>query len=278
MRARVPQDVDLEDKLIYGLSPARVGYLVIALLAGLAAWSSDWAADGVRLPLALLIVGAGGAAAWGRWRERPLDGWAADLALYLSRNYTIKYQPSWHRSVRLRPLSARSNPKPAGAAPVRFVTVSGSAPAGGVTTIAVELACFFALRGDKTLLSDGGQAPLRLGMNGPGRHPPTGLEVRSCSLGHLDGWVEGYRWHIVVSDLDESSTPAEGRAHLLITAGLGEWLCRLRRSGAESIFAIPDDQVIRGAEILREPAQLLNPDAPAVRAVGLIADRLSAAE
>ena len=30
MRAHVPQDVDLEDKLIYGLTPVRFGYLVIA--------------------------------------------------------------------------------------------------------------------------------------------------------------------------------------------------------------------------------------------------------
>ena len=31
MRARVPQDVDLEDTLVLGLSPTRFGYLVIAI-------------------------------------------------------------------------------------------------------------------------------------------------------------------------------------------------------------------------------------------------------
>ena len=35
MPARVPLDVDLEDKLIYGLTPMRLAYLVVSLLAGL---------------------------------------------------------------------------------------------------------------------------------------------------------------------------------------------------------------------------------------------------
>jgi len=40
MPAHVPLDVDLEDKLLYGLTPIRLMYLVVSLLAGFALWSS----------------------------------------------------------------------------------------------------------------------------------------------------------------------------------------------------------------------------------------------
>jgi len=42
MPARVLLDVDLEDKLLYGLTPMRLAYLVVALLGGFALWSSPW--------------------------------------------------------------------------------------------------------------------------------------------------------------------------------------------------------------------------------------------
>ena len=42
MRARVPLDVDLEDRLLYGLTPIRLAYVVLAGLAALAIWSSSW--------------------------------------------------------------------------------------------------------------------------------------------------------------------------------------------------------------------------------------------
>jgi hypothetical protein len=89
MHARIPLDVDLEDKLIYGLTPTRLAYLVIALLAAFATWSERWAPTPVRASTALLIAALGAAAAWGRWRGRAIDGWTIDLVNYVVRNYRL---------------------------------------------------------------------------------------------------------------------------------------------------------------------------------------------
>jgi PrgI family protein len=92
VHARIPLDVDLEDKLIYGLTPTRLVYLVIALLAGFATWSTHWAPSPLRGSVAVLIAIVGAIAAWGRWRGRPLDGWAIDLAIFLVGNHRLKWQ------------------------------------------------------------------------------------------------------------------------------------------------------------------------------------------
>jgi hypothetical protein len=92
VHARIPLDVDLEDKLIYGLTPTRLVYLVIALLGGFATWSAHWAPAPVRGSVAIVIAIAGAIAAWGRLRGRPLDGWAIDLAIYLVGNHRLKWQ------------------------------------------------------------------------------------------------------------------------------------------------------------------------------------------
>lgn len=93
MRARVPQDVDLEDKLVYGLSPLRFGYLVIAALGILSLWRLEAVPAGLRLPPCLLIAVVAGLMAWGRWRARPLDGWLVDLVVFVRRNYRLR--PAW---------------------------------------------------------------------------------------------------------------------------------------------------------------------------------------
>jgi hypothetical protein len=97
VHARIPLDVDLEDKLIYGLTPTRLAYLVIALLAGFATWSAHWAPSPVRGSIAVVIAIAGAIAAWGRWRGRPLDGWAVDLAIYFVGNHRLKWRLPWPR-------------------------------------------------------------------------------------------------------------------------------------------------------------------------------------
>ena len=89
MHARIPLDVDLEDKLIYGLTPIRLGYVVISLLAGFATWSGHWAPPTVRIAIAVAFAAIGAAAAWGRWRGRPLDSWAIDLAYFIAGNYRV---------------------------------------------------------------------------------------------------------------------------------------------------------------------------------------------
>ena len=86
MPARVPLDVDLEDRLVYGLTPIRLGYLVIALLAGFSTWSSSWAPAAMRGVCALALAAIGVAAAWGRWRGRPADAWLVDVAWFVMAN------------------------------------------------------------------------------------------------------------------------------------------------------------------------------------------------
>lgn len=103
MRARVPQDVDLEDRLVYGLTPVRLGYLVIAALAALSVWGVRSIAMGLRILPCAVIVAAGVGLAWGRWGGRPVDHWVGDIAIFIRRNYRIRLpRPRLLRSRRLR--------------------------------------------------------------------------------------------------------------------------------------------------------------------------------
>ncbi len=89
MPARVPLDVDLEDKLLYGLTPIRLVYLVVSLLAGFALWSSPWSPPAMRSAVSLGVIGVGAAMAWGRWRARAADQWLSDIAIFLLRRYRL---------------------------------------------------------------------------------------------------------------------------------------------------------------------------------------------
>ncbi|TMD17879.1 MAG: PrgI family protein [Chloroflexi bacterium] len=91
MRARVPLDVDLEDRLLYGLTPVRLAYVVLAGLAGLALWSVEWMPMVVRGPLAVIAVVCGGAMAWGRWRGRAADAWAIDAVKFLLSSHRLNW-------------------------------------------------------------------------------------------------------------------------------------------------------------------------------------------
>jgi hypothetical protein len=95
MPARIPLDVDLEDRLLYGLTPTRLAYLVVALLAGFALWSSPWAPLPVRVSAALLVIGVGAAVSWGGWRGRPADVWLVDIALFAVRTRRVKWNVRW---------------------------------------------------------------------------------------------------------------------------------------------------------------------------------------
>jgi ABC-type nickel/cobalt efflux system permease component RcnA len=90
MPARVPLDVDLEDRLVYGLTPTRLAYVVISLLGGLALWSADWAPTMLRAIAALVVIGIGASMAWGRWRGTPADVWLVDLALFTARTHQVE--------------------------------------------------------------------------------------------------------------------------------------------------------------------------------------------
>jgi hypothetical protein len=91
MPARIPLDVDLEDRLLYGLTPTRLIYLVVALLGAFSAWSGDWAPLAVRAGGAVLLAVAGAVASWGRWRGRPIDAWALDIALFARATYRVRW-------------------------------------------------------------------------------------------------------------------------------------------------------------------------------------------
>ena len=98
MAARAPLDVDLEDKLVYGLTPMRLAYMAVALLAGFALWSSSlWAPELVRGASAAATIAVGAAAAWGRWRGRAADQWALDLVIFAGRNYRVEWHGVWRR-------------------------------------------------------------------------------------------------------------------------------------------------------------------------------------
>jgi hypothetical protein len=98
MPARVPLDVDLEDKLLYGLTPIRLVYLVVSLLTGFALWSSQWSLPAVRATASLAVIGLGAAMAWGRWRARAADQWLSDIAIFAMRRYRLVWSKRRARS------------------------------------------------------------------------------------------------------------------------------------------------------------------------------------
>ncbi|TMF28794.1 MAG: hypothetical protein E6I30_14280 [Chloroflexi bacterium] len=89
--ARVPLDVDLEDKLLYGLTPTRLAYLVIGLLAAFSIWSTHWAPLPVRAACAIVVGAVAVTAAWGRWRGRALDSWVIDFAAFCAATYQLRW-------------------------------------------------------------------------------------------------------------------------------------------------------------------------------------------
>ncbi len=97
MPARVPLDVDLEDKLIYGLTPMRLAYLVVSLLAGFALWSSPWSPEAIRAAASLGVIALGVVMAWGRWRARATDRWLSDIAIFTARRYRFEWTYSKRR-------------------------------------------------------------------------------------------------------------------------------------------------------------------------------------
>lgn len=92
MAVRVPLDVDLEDRLVFGLSPQRFGYVVLAALLVLAIWSQHWLWIPLRVAGCIPWAAGGAAFAWGRWRGRALDDLAYDGATFLLANYRLDFK------------------------------------------------------------------------------------------------------------------------------------------------------------------------------------------
>ena len=101
MPARVPLDVDLEDRLLYGLTPTRLAYLVISLILGFALWSSSWGPAPLRAAAATAVVVVGAAVAWGRWRGRPADALIVDIAWFVARTHRIAFSQRLLRLVKV---------------------------------------------------------------------------------------------------------------------------------------------------------------------------------
>jgi hypothetical protein len=144
MRAKAPLDVDLEDKLLYGLTPMRLAYLVVSLVSGLALWSSPWAPSPVRAFACATVVAIGAIAAWGRWHGRAVDSWVADLSLFVLSTHRVAFDERWSRCFRHR------RPEPAPVPPSKrpvVIVVTGRAPKAGATTVATELAACLAAKG-----------------------------------------------------------------------------------------------------------------------------------
>jgi hypothetical protein len=144
MRAKAPLDVDLEDKLLYGLTPMRLAYLVVGLLSGVTLWSSSWAPEPLPAVACVAVVAIGGSAAWGRWRGRPVDAWIADIATFVVRTRRVVLNECWIQRFKRFRLGRASTPRLQ--SPISIV-VAGRKPKAGATTVAVEVAACLAIKG-----------------------------------------------------------------------------------------------------------------------------------
>lgn len=158
LRARAPLDLDLEDHLIFGLTPVRFGYLAVG---GLAAYTFGSHAPGaLGLPLAAMVAAVAAAFAWVRYHGRPLDAWLLDIAIHARRNLEVELDPVVLRRIRA-PLRRPS---------LRTIAVTGTEPGAGSTTVAVELGAALALKGRAVVVRPApaaGAASARLRLDRP---------------------------------------------------------------------------------------------------------------
>ena len=91
MPVRAPLDVDFEDRLIYGLTPQRFGYLAAAGLLAMTMWSGRVIPAPLRGGLCVVILLLGAVAAWGKLQGRGLDLYLLDLTAFVYRNYELRY-------------------------------------------------------------------------------------------------------------------------------------------------------------------------------------------
>ena len=77
---------------MFGLSPQRFGYVVLAALLVLAIWNQHWLWAPIRVAGCIPWAAAGAAFAWGRWRGRALDDLAYDAATFLLANYRLNFR------------------------------------------------------------------------------------------------------------------------------------------------------------------------------------------
>jgi hypothetical protein len=108
MRARIPAGIDLEDRLLYGLSPARLGY--VAGLVVLASWCWRQPIWGpLRFVAAIALLAAAGVVGWVQRDGRHVDAWTEDLARHVIARYRVVVE--WEELRRLLP-KFRRRPRP----------------------------------------------------------------------------------------------------------------------------------------------------------------------
>jgi hypothetical protein len=200
-----------------------------------------------------------------------LDGLAVDLFLHVFRNYRLevakRVRPNLHRGLVTKASSART----------ADITVAALKPGGGATTVGLELAVGLAMAGAQVSLWEPGSEPyLRLGMTGPGRHEPSGLEV--LGSGPPPAAMPG----LLVKVLPPGKrVRSKGRVVLVLTPGHPRRIPKgvlpvvnRQAIGSSECPAIPDDVHVRRAEELRESVLLAFPEAPASKTFIALAEAL----
>jgi hypothetical protein len=109
MRARIPAGIDLEDRLLYGLSPARLGY--VAGLAVLASWFWRQPLWGpLRIAGAIILLATAATVGWAQRDGRHLDAWAEDITRHMLGRYRVVI--AWGELYRLLPGFAKRPRRP----------------------------------------------------------------------------------------------------------------------------------------------------------------------
>lgn len=101
-------DVDLEDRLVFGLTPQRFGYVTVAALAAMASWHALPFVGGV---LAVLCLAVGAALGWLRWRGRGLDHWVVAGALWVVRTRKVEVDRTFASFLVARVRAPRIRPR-----------------------------------------------------------------------------------------------------------------------------------------------------------------------
>jgi len=104
VRTRIPAGIDLEDRLLYGLSPARLGYVAGFAVLILSVWRLPGLPIPAKLLLCLPLLLAGAAAGWLSFHGRHLDAWAVDGGRFLLAEYRLDIDLDHFRRRGVRPL------------------------------------------------------------------------------------------------------------------------------------------------------------------------------
>jgi hypothetical protein len=218
------------------------------------------------VPIALAL-----ALAIGRWRGHRLDLLVWDGAVHLVRNYRVELSNDLEMVLHI----GRDRHEPENRCHV--VNVTALEPGAGTTTVAVELAVALAQAGEHVRLWDPeGQANLRLGLMGSGRHESSGVELLPGSIEPPPG--PG----ILITALPVGELP-DPRGHTVIVlkkdgqqappGGSLPLINRCEPVGAP-YPAVPDDPHVQRAEALHESTLIAFPEAPASRTFHYLAASL----